>query len=221
MLDYIDEKIQPRISEEEAVKFSEVTHFTVGEIYLIYELYHFFIKTYCITEDSQVIIEHDEFLRRVPMFWMLPYKDRLMRVFSPNKEYINFGEFLRIMSALSHDTPQSMKFEVMFNLYDFDEDGLISHQDLVELFKRLTKPEALRERDYNVAADNVLKQCDKNEDGFLDLNEFKELMQHTDELNLFHLPMTKRCPYRLEDLFAVIAATEPELPFDNLIRKIC
>lgn len=48
---------------------------------------------------------------------MNPFRDRLCSVFSNDKDYMNFEEFLDMMSVLSSNAPKDLKAHYAFNVY--------------------------------------------------------------------------------------------------------
>lgn len=58
----------------------------------------------------------------VPFFFLFliqvnPFRDRLCSVFSNDKDYMNFEEFLDMMSVLSSNAPKDLKAHYAFNVY--------------------------------------------------------------------------------------------------------
>ena len=64
-------------------------------------------------------------------------------------------------------TPNDFEINNAFQFFDSDKDGMISTQDLINFLKEFRVEEI----------GEIMRQCDKNNDGLIDYKEFREMMQ--------------------------------------------
>lgn len=64
-------------------------------------------------------------------------------------------------------TPNDYEIDSAFQFFDNDKDGMISTKDLMNFLKEFRIEEI----------SEIMRQCDKNNDGLIDYKEFKEMMQ--------------------------------------------
>ena len=80
--------------------------------------------------DDSGTISYEEFLQ-IPELAMNPLAPRILAAMDINKtKEINFREFLTTMRIFAQDTPLAEKTRFAFTIYDVDQDGLISSDDL-------------------------------------------------------------------------------------------
>lgn len=128
------------------------------------------------------VISFDEFME-MPEFRASPLRHRLFHAFdhSPDAS-ITFSEFVESMAVFCDRTPKSRKIRFLFAIYDCDDDGFVSREDLQQILFAILGGNPTPE---NVAAiiDRVFAEADLNGDGLLDFREFASVVAATD-LNL-------------------------------------
>lgn len=104
---------------------------------------------------------------------VMPFSEHLFRAFS-KKEKIGFHEFIKIYSYLIFgDTNQ--KLELIFKLYDSDNDNKLSRNDIIIVSKDLLLMlRELYEPNFDIedVVDLLFKEIDKD---FIDFKSFKEM----------------------------------------------
>ncbi|KFM59133.1 Calcium and integrin-binding protein 1, partial [Stegodyphus mimosarum] len=125
----------------------------------------------------------------MPELWASPFKDRLRRIFCSRMFLMSFEDFLQMMSIFSDSCPKTIKAEYAFRIYDFDEDGLISDEDIKELLKRLSG-DKLRHQEIDQLYQQLLDEGDRDEDGCFNLAEFKDMIENSEDfMCTFRMPM--------------------------------
>uniref|UniRef100_A0A182IVM8 WD repeat-containing protein 89 n=1 Tax=Anopheles atroparvus TaxID=41427 RepID=A0A182IVM8_ANOAO len=113
-----------------------------------------------------------------------PFRDRLLHVFSSeNDERFSFEDLLDLFSVLSDKCPLSVKATWAFQLYDFDDDNVITKEDILILCDRLTKHDSLEEAEKQSIADVLLKEIDLQNNGNIAEIEFVHAMSKMPEFH--------------------------------------
>ncbi|XP_023219709.1 calcium and integrin-binding family member 3-like isoform X1 [Centruroides sculpturatus] len=115
-------------------------------------------------------------IQSIPELENNPFSDRLCDIFtSEEDDCMSFEDFLDMASVLSEEAPFQTKVKYAFNIFDFDEDGMLSSNDIKELVDRLTGRNKLTEEEMNLLIDKVLEEADLDQDRMLSLAEFEHL----------------------------------------------
>lgn len=122
-------------------------------------------------------------LMMIPELAMNPLHPRLIHMFANN----NFRQFVSNVSALSERAEPSVKADFAFRVYDVDDDGYISADDLRKIFHMLVgnnlAPESL-----DTVIDQVIKDADADDDGRISRDDFS----HAVDLPSFASQLTIR-----------------------------
>ncbi|CAN8002127.1 unnamed protein product, partial [Ixodes hexagonus] len=169
---------QSQLTHQELRDYTELTYLSKKEIM------HAFQRFRAISPD-QVNFNKEVRLpvrdiEMLPEFSSNPFKDRLLRTFSSLKdEHLSFEDFLDLLSVLSEAAPIEVKMEYAFQVYDFNDDGMLCADDLTELIHRLTRlhDRKLDGQEVRALVDNVLREADLDRSGNLSLLEFQHCMR--------------------------------------------
>lgn len=195
-------------TEQELDDYQELTFFTKKEIHHVYKRFRE-TRSY-----DPNFSKHDrlskEDIFKLPEFAVNPFKERIVKVFSSSTsgdDSMTFEDFLDMMSVFSDNAPLSIKIEYAFRIYDFDDDGFIGTDDIVEVIKGLlgencaTMLNELKEKQrkgkqntpvenesqqqlhrlLKQVADSIIDDADLDDDGQLSLAEFEHVMGKTPE----------------------------------------
>nr|XP_037271686.1 calcium and integrin-binding family member 2-like [Rhipicephalus microplus] len=161
-------------TEEELDDYQELTFFTKSEIIVAYERFKQLAPD-VVSKDRNAKLPMDKILN-MPELGVNPFRDRICKVFSSSNDgHMTFEDFLDMMSVFSDKAPRSVKTEYAFQIFDFNEDDMISTEDLKQVIGRLTQRGGQVFADYEVKqlVENILKEADLDEDRLLAFAEFE------------------------------------------------
>lgn len=172
--DMIQEK-KCKLTESDLAEYQSITYLSKSQIKRIYWLFHS-LDPEQTDGDKHSSIHHDKVLQ-MPVMWLNPFKDRIVKVFSNDTEFMQFEEFLEMMSVFSDRADPVVKAEYAFRIYDFGHDDLIDEEDLREFLHRLEGKNKFTVIDIEEIVENIMAEGDIGADGFITLPEFKHLVQ--------------------------------------------
>ncbi|XP_013700533.1 calcineurin B-like protein 4 isoform X1 [Brassica napus] len=195
---------------------ASVTPFTAAEVEVLYELFKKLSSS--IIEDG--LIHKEEFQlallgnrNRNNLF-----ADRIFDVFDVKRNgVIEFGEFVRSLGVFHPNAPVHEKIKFAFKLYDLRQTGFIEREELKEMVIALLHESdlVLSEDMIEVMVDKAFTETDRNNDGKIDVDEWKDLVSMNPSLI-----KNMTLPY-LKDINAtfpsfVLSSEDEELELQNL-----
>lgn len=124
-------------------------------------------------KDGNGTIEKNEFLA-IPGISSNPLASRLMDVFDEDGSgTIDFQEFISGLSAFSGKTSKTDKLKFAFKIYDIDRDGFIGNGELFIVMKMMVGKN-VQDEDLQQIVDKTIMEADKDGDGRLCFEEFKQ-----------------------------------------------
>uniref|UniRef100_A0A7S0Z072 EF-hand domain-containing protein n=1 Tax=Hemiselmis tepida TaxID=464990 RepID=A0A7S0Z072_9CRYP len=106
----------------------------------------------------------------------------------PKPDEVDFATFVRALDCFSPSAPPKRKLDLMYRLYDFDGDGLISRQDLTIAMDRVIGLGATKER-IEAVVDQVFAAVDEDQSGTLDFEEFCSFVDAEDLSSRMTVPI--------------------------------
>uniref|UniRef100_A0A182SJ31 EF-hand domain-containing protein n=1 Tax=Anopheles maculatus TaxID=74869 RepID=A0A182SJ31_9DIPT len=142
------------ITNEQLAEYAELTYLSKSEI--IFILQKFLLldggRQFSLTKR----FPEQDVVNLFPQLKYNPFRDRLLHVFSSeNDDRFSFEDLLDLFSVLSEKCPLAVKATWAFQMYDFDNDNLITKEDLLELCDRITKHDRLEQDEKMAIAELV------------------------------------------------------------------
>lgn len=106
-----------------------------------------------------------------------PFRERICTVFSQDETGdLTFEDFLDMMSVFSENATRDVKASYAFRIYDYDNDGYLGRDDLIETVRALCGEENLTASEMAQVADKILTEADLDGDGRLSYVEFDNVI---------------------------------------------
>lgn len=174
------------ISDKQLEVYQLETFFTRKEILRIYQSFEDLnpdkVREAFLAGNYQVKMDYGE-VTQLSELKFSPFKDRICRVFSEDQSGdMTFSDFLDMLSVMSMQAPKDLKAAYAFKIYDFNDDGEIDRTDLDELVNRVTGFR-MKTEDVDGIVDEILKECDMDENGTLTSAEFEDILQKAPEFS--------------------------------------
>jgi serine/threonine-protein phosphatase 2B regulatory subunit len=113
---------------------------------------------------------------------------------------VDFQEFVSGLSAFSSKGNKDEKLHFAFKVYDIDRDGYISNGELFIVLKMMVGSN-LKDVQLQQIVDKTIMEADKDQDGKISFEEFKQMVETTDvNMNLtlsklyFPIPLKRHNP---------------------------
>ncbi|NXP53658.1 CIB1 protein, partial [Heliornis fulica] len=114
-----------------------------------------------------------------------PFQHRICHVFSTSglgDDSMSFEDFLDMLSVFSDSATFEVKSNYAFRIFDFDDDGTLSRQDLEKLVNCLTgqgEESRLSDTEMEQLIENILEESDIDKDGTINLSEFQHVISRS------------------------------------------
>ncbi|KAL6221428.1 hypothetical protein ACLB2K_009179 [Fragaria x ananassa] len=115
-------------------------------------------------------ISADEFLS-VPEFAVNPLSQRLLKVL----DGLNFKEFVAFLSAFSSRASPQQKIEFIFKVYDADNNGKVTFNDMLDVLRDLTG-QFISEQQREQVLTHVLEESGYSRDSSLTVSDFVKIL---------------------------------------------
>jgi serine/threonine-protein phosphatase 2B regulatory subunit len=126
-------------------------------------------------KDNSGTITMEEILA-LPELAMNPMVSRVAALFQlSSDEHINFTQFAKTLAIFTPSGKLEDKLKAAFKVYDINNDGFITHDDLVENLKLMVGDNFTEEQISSIAT-QTLETYDLDKDGKISPKEFNEMM---------------------------------------------
>ena len=116
----------------------------------------------------------------IPALAQNPLVQRVMRTFDKNKDgKLSFLEFINGLAVLSTGASEEDKLRFSFKIYDNDDDGYISSNDLYTVLKMMVGNN-LTDNQLQQLVDRTIMKADEDKDGKISFEEFKKMVKNLD-----------------------------------------
>ncbi|CAH3168173.1 unnamed protein product, partial [Pocillopora meandrina] len=182
--DFFKNKYVKLLSHVTKLPGKDCTYFNRADILRIHRRYRD-LNTDLIPEDfTELDVQPKlkyKFLQQLPELKENPFRRRICEVFSPSGDgSLTFDDFLNMMSVLSESAPIELKAKYAFRIFDFDQDDYLGKEDLKQTLRAITAKE-LTDEEMEFVSDELLKEADIDEDGFLSYSEFENVIARSPE----------------------------------------
>ncbi|KAF2901419.1 hypothetical protein ILUMI_04766 [Ignelater luminosus] len=147
------------------------------------EIFHLLKKFLLLTPDGKIRDPEYryplEFIVEVfPQLKYNPFRDRIFKVFSSLKDdRFSFEDMLDLCSVMSENCPDHIKARWAFEIFDFNEDGLVDKEDIDMAIERLTQGKdaerVVEDEEKNHIITVLLKAMDLQGNGSINQLEFE------------------------------------------------
>ncbi|CAI6347433.1 unnamed protein product [Macrosiphum euphorbiae] len=172
------------LRKEEIAQIRNETGFTANQIERLYSRF-----TSLDRGDLGTLSRED--LLRIPELAINPLGERIVDLFHAdfgnNCDRINFLQFMRGLSKFRPIRPNKPnkqnnrmeKVKFAFDMYDVDNDGLISKDELLVILHMMVGAN-ISEEQLSIIADKTISEADVDEDGLISFDEFSKTFEKSD-----------------------------------------
>ena len=111
----------------------------------------------------------------IPELEKNPLSQRICQVLCKHAEVIDFPYFAKVLSAFSNKGSNKLRSEFMFKVYDINNDGYVTKEEMLVIFKLLVGKNLSTEQLQQIV-EKTVKDLDIDGDGRLCYPEFKKVL---------------------------------------------
>jgi serine/threonine-protein phosphatase 2B regulatory subunit len=157
-----------------------ISNFSNREVAKLMKIFH------QLDEDGSGTIDRDE-LFKMPQFQANPFINRIIEIADSDeavngeapKAELDIKEFAKLMAVFSVHATREQKLRYAFKVYDHDDDGKISREDLKTTLSLLTDGN-MDEEFMEEVLSQVFIEADSNADGYIEFEDFSKVVLNTD-----------------------------------------
>jgi len=110
----------------------------------------------------------------IPELEKNPLSRRICQVLVKESNMIDFPSFAKALSSFSNKGDSISRTEFMFKVYDINNDGFVSQEEMMEIFKQLVGKN-LSTAQLQQIVEKTIKDLDVDKDGKLNITEFQKV----------------------------------------------
>lgn len=170
------------LREDEISQIQEKTGFTPNQIERLYSRFTSLDRANCGTLSREDLL-------RIPELAINPLGDRIVHAFfqEGNGDSINFLQFMQVLAHFrpikkNKDTKlnsREQKLKFAFKMYDLDNDGKISRDELLAILQMMVGSNISEEQLTSIAERTIL-EADQDGDQMIAFDEFCHALERTD-----------------------------------------
>lgn len=163
------------LAQDTLTKLVRNTHFDSNGVKDLYQVF----RRISSSEDDDGMIDKAEFRLALGLRDSL-FLHRIFSLFDENGDHnISFEEFITGLSIFSANAPKEQKMQFCFKIYDMDEDGFISQEELSRMVTTLVVDAGIKmtTKDIEHVIERTFEQTDTKRDGVIDFEEFRAMVQ--------------------------------------------
>lgn len=167
------------LKERDLERMEKSNFLTRKEILRLYKLWKTLGGNYY--KEPKIVLSN-KITASIPNLAINPWGDRICFVFSSERDplsglcSLNFDDLLKLVNAFHFRTPIEIKHYWAFQLYDFDNDGLIGITDACQCVRRIVGP-TMSDREIKEIVSRVFLETDLDGDETLSIGEFASVMR--------------------------------------------
>lgn len=172
------------LSAEQLDEYAELTYLTRWEVLLILKKLQVLAPDGELSRDLHKRFSGRKIMDVFPQLKYNPFRDRLFKVFSSAGDTrCSFEDILDMFSVLSENCPHNVKAAWAFRVFDFDNDSMITREDIFTICDRLTKYDRLDREEKETIAEVLLSELDLHNNGSLGEFEFIHVIAKVPEFH--------------------------------------
>ncbi|XP_062542749.1 calcium and integrin-binding protein 1-like [Armigeres subalbatus] len=172
------------LSAEQLDEYAELTYLTRWEVLLILKKLQALAPQDGLRQDLHRRFSGRKIMDVFPQLKYNPFRDQLFKVFSSARDTrCSFEDILDMFSVMSKNCPHHVKAAWAFRIFDFDNDNMITKEDIFTTCDRLTKYDQLNRDEKENIAEVILKEMDLHNNGSLSEFEFIHVIAKVPEFH--------------------------------------
>jgi len=165
--------ITAKLTQKDVDEMERITNFTPSEIKKFHKRFRLLDK------DRNGGIDEQEFMS-IPGLSENPLVRRVIQIIDTDKSSsVDFQEFISALSIFSSKGNKEDKLRFAFKVYDVNEDGFISNEELFSVLQMMVGNN-LNDTQLQQIVDKTMIEADEDRDGKLSYEEFKKIIENTD-----------------------------------------
>lgn len=162
-----------QITSEDLQGIKQQQGWTLNE----HEMQTVFRAFIALDDNQNGMLSKEEILNHCITLRENPLVDRVLQIFdSDENQEVDFGEFVTHLQIFCDLGQNEKKLAFAFRVYDTNNDGYISNGDLFKILKIMVG-ENLNDIQIQQLVDRTILQADKDKDGKLSFEEFRDFVQ--------------------------------------------